>query len=271
VGEDPHHIYAPGFSSYLESLAKRGAIRSELGRQAEGAADVERALRLAQDAATPRDTQVFCLMMDGFLRAFFGATSEAAARARRLVQLADDSAGPFFVEVANSSAGMANAALGRWEEAIGQLERCLREAGERGAKVWNEPGVRAELSNAYRAVGRLADARTSAEAGVAAGLAEGMRPAECRAQIALARVLIAEGESNDAIETALLRAEALVEETRARAYLPFIGEARAALAQLRGDAPGAVRALSEAHDLFSEMGALGHVERVAKLLAEPLR
>ena len=94
---------------------------------------------------------------------------------------------------------------------------------------------------------------------------EGLRPGECRAQVALARVLIAEGATDtDAIDAALLRAEALVEEIHARAQLPFIAEARAELARVRGDAAGAARALAEAHRQFKEMGALGHAERLAK-------
>jgi hypothetical protein len=95
-----------------------------------------------------------------------------------------------------------------------------------------------------------------------------VRPGECRAQISLARVLIAEGAINaGAIDAALRRAEDLIEETGARAYLPFLAEARAERARVRGDAEGAARALSEAHRLFVESGAAGHAERVALLWA----
>jgi tetratricopeptide (TPR) repeat protein len=269
VHEDPHHIYLPGFSSFLESLGKRGGIRSELGRLAEGAADSERALRMVEDGAMPGDTFFFCLLIDVYRVPLFGATADAAGHAGRIVQLAERLGSPFHVQTAQQSAGLAHATLGRWDAAIGHLERSRELAHERGMKPWNEPMGLAGLADAYRAVGRLADARAAARAGVDAGQCSGLRIGECRAQLALARVLIAEGAADTAaIDAALLRAEALVEETHARAYLPFIAEARAELTRVRGDAAGAARALAEAQRLFIEMGAKGHAERLAALLAD---
>jgi hypothetical protein len=183
------------------------------------------------------------------------------------VQVAERSGSPFWVQSAHQAAGLTFATLGRWDTAIGHLERSRENALERGMKVWHEPMGLAGLADAYRAVGRLADARAAATAGVDAGRRDGLRPGECRAQLALARVLIAEGAADTAaIDAALQRAEALVEETHARAYLPFIAEARAELTRVRGDAAGATRALAEAQRLFAEMGAKGHAERIAREL-----
>jgi adenylate cyclase len=267
VHEDPHHMYLPGFSSFLESLGKRGAIRSELGRLAEGAADIERALQMAEDGAMPGDTLFLCLLLDVYRVPLCGATADAAGRAQRLVQVAERSGSPFWVQSAHQAAGLTFATLGRWDTAIGHLQRGRENALERGMKVWHEPMGLAGLADAYRAVGRLADARSAATAGVDAGQRDGLRPGECRAQVALARVLIAEGAADTAaIDAALQRAEALVGETHARAYLPFIAEARAELTRVRGDAAGATRALAEAQRLFTEMGAKGHAERLAREL-----
>jgi len=267
VHEDPQHMYIPGLSSFLESLGKRGAIRSELGRLAEGAADVERALRMAEDDATPVDTLMLCLSYDLHRHPLSGAPADAAARARRFVQLAERSGNPTLVQLAQQTAGTTHTSLGSWDAAIAHLERSRELARERGMGVWIQPVGLASLADAYRALGQLADARVAATAGVDAGYS--LRTGECRAQIALARVLIAEGATDtDAIDAALKRAEALVEETHARAYLPFVAEARAELARVRGDAAGATRALAEAQRLFTEMGAKGHAERVAALLAE---
>jgi class 3 adenylate cyclase/tetratricopeptide (TPR) repeat protein len=263
VAEDPHHMYLPTFSSFLESLAKRGAIRSELGRLAEGAADHERALRIAEGAAMPADTLIVCLIMDAHRVPLFGATAEAVGRAGRLVQLAEGAGDPFVVRIAHELAGLTHATLGRWDEAIAHLELGRELARERGMKVWNQPMLLAALADAYRAVGRLADARATAEAGVDAGRRDGLRPGECRAQLALARVLIAEGAADTAaIDAALRRAEALVEQTGARAYLPFIAEVRSELAGALGDDAGAAQGMAEAQRLFTEMGALGHAERL---------
>jgi class 3 adenylate cyclase len=264
VGEDPHHMYVPTFSSFLESLGKRGIIRCELGRMAEGGADLERALRLGEEGAMPEDTLFFGSIFDNFRVPLFGATAEAAARAQRLVRLAEGSGNPVSVQGAHFAVGLTHATLGHWETAIAHLERSREVTRERGIGGWNEPVALAGLADAFRGVGRLADARSAAAAGIDTGRRQGGRLGECRAQIALARVLIAEGASDiDAIDAALARAQALVEQTKARAYLPFIAEARAELARAHGDAAGAARAFAEAHRLFVEMGARGHAERLA--------
>jgi tetratricopeptide (TPR) repeat protein len=271
VGEDPRHMYMPTISSFIESLAKRGMVRCELGRMVEGVADLERALRLAEDGTMPEDMHILCLLFDSARVPLFGATAEAAARAQRLVRLAECSGHPHWIQGAHFAAGMTHATLGQWDAAIAHLERGRQVAQERGIGAWNEPMISAGLADAYRSLGRLADARRAGEGGVDAGRRLGTRPGECRARIALACVLIAEGAPDTAaIDAALVRAEALVEETHARAYLPFIAEARGELARVRGDAAGAARALAEAHRLFAEMGAAGHAERLAKELGPRL-
>jgi hypothetical protein len=96
-----------------------------------------------------------------------------------------------------------------------------------------------------------------------------MRVAEVRAQLALARVLRAvEGaDASTDIAAALDRALTLVQSTAARSYEPQISVERARLAALQSDASGAQQWLREAHRLFTEMGASGHAERLAKEIA----
>ena len=232
----------------------------------EGVADLDRALRLAEEGAMPEDTLILCLLFDSYRVPLLGPTAEAAARAQRLVRLAEGSGHPMWVQAAHCAAGLTHATLGWWDTAIAHLERGRQVTQERGIGVWNEPMVLAGLADAYRAVGRVADARVAAESGADAGRRHGTRPGECRARIALARVLIAEGATDIApIDAALACAHALAEETHARAHLPFIAEARAELARARGDATGAARALAEAHRLFAELGAAGHAQRLAAL------
>ena len=71
----------------------------------------------------------------------------------------------------------------------------------------------------------------------------------------------------EGVTTALRALEDLVTETGARVYLPFLWEERAALADLLGDEAGRTRDLRAAHRLYTEMGATGHAERVARELA----
>ncbi len=65
--------------------------------------------------------------------------------------------------------------------------------------------------------------------------------------------------SQAAIEACLTRAEALIDETGARAQTPFVIEERGRLA---GSAP----LLREAQRIFEAMGAAGHAARLAREL-----
>ncbi len=61
-----------------------------------------------------------------------------------------------------------------------------------------------------------------------------------------------------------MRAAELIEQTGSTVFEPHVHLARAELAKLLGD--DARRHLREAHRLFTEMGATGHAERVARKL-----
>ena len=66
--------------------------------------------------------------------------------------------------------------------------------------------------------------------------------------------------------TNTIEGSALIRQKGARAWAPFVCEERARLAQCLGDA-AAERHLREAHRLFTEMGATGHAERLARELS----
>lgn len=72
------------------------------------------------------------------------------------------------------------------------------------------------------------------------------------------------------IESALARAEQLVESIEGRSLSPRILEQRGRLAAVLGDAPAANRALEEALDLYRAIGATGHAERLARELGRAL-
>jgi hypothetical protein len=52
-----------------------------------------------------------------------------------------------------------------------------------------------------------------------------------------------------------------------RVYLPALLELRAALAERRGNPQEAREKLRHAHRLYTDMGATGHAERLAKELS----
>ncbi len=98
---------------------------------------------------------------------------------------------------------------------------------------------------------------------------EGAELGEIEACIALARALSNAGDADlkGDIESALESAMSLVDETGAENHRARIHEARAELARVVGDEETRERHLREAHRLFTEMGATGHAERVARELS----
>ncbi len=70
----------------------------------------------------------------------------------------------------------------------------------------------------------------------------------------------------DEIEAQLRRAKATIERYGHALMTPFLSEESAHLARLLGDDEGCERHFREAHRLYTEMGALGHAERVGREL-----
>ncbi len=92
--------------------------------------------------------------------------------------------------------------------------------------------------------------------------------AEPKLSLAFA-LLEAEGAAaKDEVQLLLDESAALIEEHGILLFAPTLHERRAQLAALLGDAAGRERELREAHRLYTEMGATGHAERVARELAK---
>jgi hypothetical protein len=128
-----------------------------------------------------------------------------------------------------------------------------------------EPRHCAELSTSCLAAGDVATARELAERGAAVGQKIGARLYEARAQLAVAAAALTE-DGTDAARTALERCEHLLRKTSAKSWLPFLHEGRAELARVEADGSSREHELREALRLYTEMGATGHAERVAREL-----
>jgi class 3 adenylate cyclase/tetratricopeptide (TPR) repeat protein len=268
LADEAHEMtYGGGLDPVVECRMKRGVLLSELGRHAEGSEDLERALQHAQRGRLSRENVALGLSGSVWRQPLLGPTVDALACTLRLAELAEELGGAMWLEFASTWGGRVLQMLGRHEESIVWLERGLEIQRTRRVGVPNEALALAGLAEADLALGRLDLARSAAREAVAAAERHGTRIHEISAQLALARVLLAEGgREREAIEAALARVEALVAETEARAHLPFVVEVRAALSRALGDEAEAARQLREAHRLFVEMGATGHAERLAREL-----
>ena len=123
------------------------------------------------------------------------------------------------------------------------------------------PWVEAQLG-----VGDLRAARRAAEDAITGTSHSFLHGGE--SWLALARLRIRTDEARDDVEAALVKAAELLHEGGIRIHEPKLHEVRADLARREGDPAAAERELREAHRLFTEMGATGHAERVARKLAE---
>ena len=129
-----------------------------------------------------------------------------------------------------------------------------------------EPHVLATLAEAYLGSGEQHLARETAEEAVSLAHERGVLAVALRAHLALARVRLQTEGANaaTAIETTLARAMTLVEQTGAKSQEPFIHVELAELARLRGDEARRQRELRAAHRRFTDMGAMGHAERLER-------
>jgi ATP/maltotriose-dependent transcriptional regulator MalT len=127
------------------------------------------------------------------------------------------------------------------------------------------------LGESYLGLGDRERARALVTEGVETARAQENVVFETIATLSLARVLL--GSAGTAaraeIESALARTLELVDETGAKAFEPLIHVELAELARQSGDHDVRERELGTAHRLFTEIGASGHVERLAGDLATP--
>jgi tetratricopeptide (TPR) repeat protein len=240
----------------------RGWYLTALGRMEEGAGETRRAVDLARQSgdvgaravAEANSAQVAALRGEG---------PAAEAHARRAVQLAELHGTTTVLGIAYWSLGVACVLDERWDEATEALERAV-ERGMGMMPLITGPA----LARAWLGCGDERRARDGAEAAVALTQRSGARLVEAGAQLSLARALLqSEGASaRPEVERALARARALAEEIDFRQIVPLIHVESAELLGTLGDSAGRERELREAHRLFTEMGATGYAERMAKEL-----
>jgi hypothetical protein len=164
-------------------------------------------------------------------------------------------------------------ANGEWSGAEEAERRALALARERGVGFGMTAWALCFLAEAKLGQGDPRAALELADEALADARQSGGRLFEMDALLARARALLgSEGAScAPEVERALAEASALIDETEVRCRAPVVHEISAELACLRGDEATRERELREAHRLFVEMGAAGHAERIAPLLAESAR
>ena len=256
-----------GFNPLIMLFMLRAHFFREMGRPRQAVQELDRTTALAQEHGQ-LETLVQAHLAYVDVAQLTGDIRPAMGHARRAVEAAEALGSPFSLAQAYGALGMAHRLNGEWEAAAAADEQALAISRERRTRVTDEAFRVMGLAEAYLHLGKHRLARERAEEAVALAHRYRARVAECLANLTLARVLLGtEGvQGASAIDDALARALALVEETGATSLEPFIRVERAALTRLRGDEASRQRELREAQRLFATMGAPLRAEQVAKEL-----
>ncbi len=252
--------YYLGYDALSSLTGWRGMLLAEAGRLVEGARDVARAVQLAREVD---DTAASLLsqFVSGWVAHAIGDAPTAFTHAQRAVELGEQLGVPNFAGLGYNMLGRALFLDHRWGEAVDAFESAL----ERSLQI-QRTILLPHLALAWIGRGDAVRGLSIAEEAVSQTREQGATHFEVEAHIALARALLAvDGVgAQDRAESALARAEELVEETGARRWTPNVHLARAELAGLHGQNEVRESHLRDAHRLFTEMGATGHAERLAR-------
>ncbi len=270
-GDASAGIETAGFSGLDWSIQIRAWYRASLGCLDDARTLVREAIRLAR-SRDPGDVLTWSLGVTVEIAAYSGdgEASPRAQEARRYaleaVDIAERIGSPFVRSGAYRRLGLAHVLHHDWHSATEALEAALALARQHHTGLETEALILAQLSRAYVGAKDIVRARALAEQSIERARAQGALFFEVDGQLALAQALRAEqgAGAGDAIERCLDRALELVRQTEGQVLEPQIIEERARLAALRADDTMAAAELRRAHDLYVEIGAEGHAERLAE-------
>jgi adenylate cyclase len=263
-------IFGFSYGVYFETI--RSTLLALLGRLDAARRSLERGLRMARESGVPENLGwargSLAIVAECSGERAIGDLGDVRAAARQALEIAEEIGSTFSRLGAYSYLGTAQLVHEDWAEAERALSTALELVRLNRTGREYEAQLLLRLARARLGRGDAAEARRAAEEAVQLAGERGQLHLESQARIALARALCASegGEARAAIEDELGRASALLETTGGRAFEPWIAEARAELARTLGDEAGRERELRQAHRLYSEIGATGYAERLAREL-----
>jgi class 3 adenylate cyclase/tetratricopeptide (TPR) repeat protein len=256
-----------GISMWIYAEIERFRALGPLGRLDECDEALGRGIELAREHG---DLQLLSLGLSARVihGEWSGETTTTLADARQSAEIAERTGVPLFLSTALACLGDALRLEGRHAEALGAYQRALDLMRAKRVAAMRRPHAVSGQALSYSALGEHERAIARARSALEESATRGNRLIEDLARLNLARVLLATGDPHlhDEIERTVERAEALSEETGMRVHRPCLLEVTAALAERRGSPQEARERLREAHRLYTEMGAAGHAERLAREL-----
>lgn len=156
-------------------------------------------------------------------------TEDGLKRASEAVRIAEDIGNPSVQVTALGAVGIAEVALGRFQDATVTLDSALSEARERQLALFEEATLLTHLARARLGTGAGTTAQRAADEAVAVAHRQGARVVESLALLTRARVRRATGKPPRDVEADLAAALTLARETGATAYEREIEAERLAL------------------------------------------
>jgi class 3 adenylate cyclase/tetratricopeptide (TPR) repeat protein len=245
----------------------RGLCLGLMGRLAEGEADIEHSLQLADERGT-LEGRCMARQLAAFLANVSGRSSRGIAYAQAARELAARAANPVLMAMSDMNLGAALALAGQTDDAIALLTQAGDGGGAQiGMLEWFSLPL---LALALRDRGDYAEALRVAEQGVEVARGAQALSAELSAQMALCSALTnarpqAGGEASAA---ALTRAEELLARTGAEVFRPRWHFTRGDRLRALGDEAGYRAALEAGRALCVALGMDELADRTARELAE---
>ncbi|MDX2170771.1 MAG: hypothetical protein SF182_27115, partial [Deltaproteobacteria bacterium] len=245
----------------------RGLCLGLMGRVADGTADIERSLALADERGA-LEGRCMARQLAAFLANVSGRSRQGIAYAQAARELAARAANPVLAAMADMNLGAALSLAGATDDAITLLGGAREGGGAQiGMLEWFSLPL---LSLALRDRGDHAEALRVAEQAVAVARGAQALTAELSAQMALCSALTnaRPAAGGAAGEAALTRAAELLERTGAEVFRPRWHFTRGDRLRALGDDAGFRAALQEGRRLCLAMGMDELADRTARELAE---
>ena len=249
-----------GYDALSALTAIRGGLLAGMGRLREASAGVERATGLVRDLDDP-PAQLLAHYMAAWVADHIGDARGVFRHARRAIEIGEELGTPNMAGLGHQMLGRAHVLEGQWREAIDALGISL----ERGLPMQGR-FTRPFLSQAWLELGDASRALSIAEEVAAENERLGNAVLEMDSRLAAGHAALAlrGADARGVVEEMLDRVDVLLQVTDAQSRLPRIALVRADLAHALGDETARTAELREAHRLFTEMGATGHAERLAR-------
>ncbi|HEX3622496.1 MAG TPA: adenylate/guanylate cyclase domain-containing protein [Acidimicrobiales bacterium] len=252
-GDEARGARILGHGVLARALQFRASILARMGRLPEASAALERSIEVAR-RRNESETLVWALSLFAQLPWLAGEAGDVGVAAEA-VRIAEDSGNVTSLVLALRAQALSTLAAGDAGAAVAMCERALGEGRRTKSGLFEEAPVLAVLARARLTGGDAAGAMAAADEAVAVARAQRARVTEAQVLLARAHVrraaAVAPADVRGDVEDAL----AVIEETGARMFEPFVREE---LARLDDDR----LALAGVEAAFVSIGASGHARRL---------